>query len=136
MIPFKQRTFYVDKRCIPQRKCRHVSQIILRINTLTLIIACTHASVVSAIVTIICNEISNLIATHVHSMTSVTVLFAHPIRLNISTRELQKFYRRSCIIISTDHPNAIKNMFHKRFKFVHKISFHKRFKFVHKNPLP
>ena len=48
-----------------------------------------------------------------YSMTSVVVLFAYPIKSN-------KFYQRSCILILTDLPNAIK-------KVLDKISFHKHF---------
>ena len=54
-------------------------------------------------------------------MTSVVVVFAYPIKLNISTRrELQKFYERSCIVILTYLPNAVKKM-------LDKVSFHKHF---------
>ena len=55
-----------------------------------------------------------------YSMKSVIVLFAYPIKLIISTRELHKFYQRSCIIILTDLPNAIKKM-------LEKISIHEHF---------
>ena len=57
-----------------------------------------------------------------YSITSVVVLFAYPIKWNISTRkELRKFYQRSFIIILTDLSNAIKKM-------LDKISFYKHFK--------
>ena len=57
-----------------------------------------------------------------YSMTSVVVLFAYLIKLNISTRkELCKFYQRSYIIILTYLSNSIKKM-------LDKISFHKHFK--------
>ena len=51
-----------------------------------------------------------------YGMTSVVVLFAYR-----QGRQLRKFYQRSCIIILTDLPNAIKKM-------LDKISFHKHFK--------
>ena len=89
-------------------------------------IAYTHASVVSAIfhLFIVCYKISNLIDTHLYSMASVVVLFAYPIKSNISTlsRELHKFYQTSCAIILTDLSNTIKEM-------LEKISFHKHFKY-------
>ena len=57
-----------------------------------------------------------------YSMTSVVVLFTYLIKLKSSTRkQLCKFYQRSCIIILTDLPNAIKKM-------LDKFSFHKHFK--------
>ena len=57
-----------------------------------------------------------------YSMTSMVVLFAYPIKLNVSTRKgLHKFYQRSFIIILTDVPDANKKM-------LDKISFHKHFK--------
>ena len=55
-----------------------------------------------------------------YSMTSVVALFAYPIKSNISTRKGVKFYQRSCRIILTDLPNAMK-------KILDKISFHKHF---------
>ena len=61
-------------------------------------------------------------------MTSVVVLFANPMKLNISKRELHKFYQRSCIIILTDLFNAIKKM-------LDEISFHKQFNTLHKRLL-
>ena len=55
-----------------------------------------------------------------YSMTSVAVLFAYPIKLNISTRK-EYLYQRSCVIILIDLSNAIKKM-------LDKISFHKYYK--------
>ena len=50
-----------------------------------------------------------------YSMTSAVALFAYPIKLNISTRKgvTKNFYQRSCIIILTDLPKAIKKMLDK-----------------------
>ena len=42
------------------------------------------------------------------NMTSPAALFAYPIKLNISTWTCKKFYKRSCIVISTDLCNATK----------------------------
>ena len=83
-------------------------------------IAYTHASVVLVIFHyyMLQNKQSNTYS--LYGMTSVVVLFAYPIKSNISTRELHKFYQRSCIIILTDLSNAIKKM-------LDKISFHKHF---------
>ena len=81
----------------------------------------THASVVLVIFHyyVLQNKQSNRYS--LYSITSVVVLFAYQIKLNILTRkELRKFYQRSCIIILTDFPNAIKKM-------LDKISFHKHF---------
>ena len=83
-------------------------------------IAYTHASVVLVIFhyCTLQNKQSNRYS--LYSMTSVVVLFAYPIKSNISTRESHKFCQRSCIIILTDLANAIKKM-------LDKISFHKHF---------
>ena len=50
----------------------------------------------------------------------MAVLFAYPIKLNISTRK-EYLYQRSCVIILIDLSNAIKKM-------LDKISFHKYYK--------
>ena len=84
--------------------------------------AYTHASVVLVIFHYykLQNKQSNRYS--LYSMTSVVVLFAYPIsRISRPGKELHKFYQRSCIIILTDLPNAIKKM-------LDKISFHKHFK--------
>ena len=60
---------------------------------------------------------ANLITMHLlYSMTSVVVLFAYPIKLNISQegRELAKFCKRSCIVILADLPRA-GTKFHNHF---------------------
>ena len=54
-----------------------------------------------------------------YSMTSVVVLFAYPIKLNIWTRN-----QGSCILILSDLCNAISKM-------LDKISFHKHFNDKH-----
>ena len=87
-------------------------------------IAYTHASVVLVIFhyCMLQNKQSNRYSSY--NMTSVVVLFAYPIKLNISTRkELHKFYQRNCIIILTDLSNATKKM-------LDKISFYKHFKYI------
>ena len=84
-------------------------------------VAYTHASVVLVIFHYYMLQNKQSIRYSLYSMTSVVVLFAYPIKLNISTRkELHKFYQRSCIIILTHFSNAIKEM-------LDKISFHKHF---------
>ena len=96
-------------------------------------IAYTHASVVIFHDYMPQNKQSNRYS--LYSMTSVVVLFAYPIKLNISTRkELHKFYQRSCMMILTDLPNSIKKILDK-IRFINTlklvdISCNKLFNFI------
>ena len=87
-------------------------------------IAYTHASVVLVIFHYHMLQNKQFNRHSLYSMTSVVVLFAYPIKSNISTRKrvtYYKFYQRSCIIILTHLSNAIKKM-------LDKTSLHKHFK--------